>query len=156
MFRQKIISKITARAFEPATEAASKPARYGVYTFNDAAQIERLPKDVYKKLKQTIRDRSDLDPEIAESVALAMKDWAIQQGATHYTHWFQPLTGTTAAKHDAFITPQLNGLPVMEFSGKQLIKGESDASSFPSGGLRSTFEARGYTALGPNFTGFCH
>ena len=107
---------------------------------------ERLPKSVYKKLKQTIEDGAELDPSIADVVAHAMKDWAIERGATHYSHWFQPLTGVTAEKHDAFISvPDAAGRVIMEFSGKELIKGEPDASSFPSGGLRSTFEARGYT-----------
>ena len=114
--------------------------------FNDKAMQERLPKSVYKKLKKTIEDGAELDPSIADVVAHAMKDWAIERGATHYSHWFQPLTGITAEKHDAFISvPDSNGRVIMEFSGKELIKGEPDASSFPSGGLRSTFEARGYT-----------
>lgn len=119
---------------------------FGKNVFNDAAMQERLPKSVYKKLKQTIEDGTELDPSIADVVAHAMKDWAIERGATHYSHWFQPLTGITAEKHDAFISvPDAAGRVIMEFSGKELIKGEPDASSFPSGGLRSTFEARGYT-----------
>ena len=119
---------------------------FGKNVFNDTAMKERLPKSVYKKLKQTIEDGAELDPSIADVVAHAMKDWAIQRGATHYSHWFQPLTGVTAEKHDAFISvPDAAGRVIMEFSGKELIKGEPDASSFPSGGLRSTFEARGYT-----------
>lgn len=119
---------------------------FGKNVFNDTAMRERLPKSVYKKLKQTIEDGTELDPSIADVVAHAMKDWAIERGATHYSHWFQPLTGVTAEKHDAFISvPDGNGKVIMEFSGKELIKGEPDASSFPSGGLRSTFEARGYT-----------
>jgi glutamine synthetase len=108
---------------------------------------ERLPKDVFKKMKKTIEEGADLDPSIAGAVAHAMKEWAIEHGATHYTHWFQPLTGVTAEKHDSFISaPGADGKVIMEFSGKELIKGEPDASSFPSGGLRATFEARGYTA----------
>ena len=119
---------------------------FGKNVFHDTAIKERLPKSVYKKLKQTIEDGAELDPSIADVVAHAMKDWAIERGATHYSHWFQPLTGVTAEKHDAFISvPDAAGRVIMEFSGKELIKGEPDASSFPSGGLRSTFEARGYT-----------
>ena len=120
---------------------------FGKNVFNESVMRERLPKSVFKKLKQTIEDGTELDPSIADVVAHAMKDWAIERGATHYTHWFQPLTGITAEKHDSFISvPGHDGKIIMEFSGKELIKGESDASSFPSGGLRATFEARGYTA----------
>lgn len=120
---------------------------FGTNVFNDTVMRERLPKQVYKELKKTIDEGKDLDPMVAEVVANAMKDWAIEKGATHYTHWFQPLTGTTAEKHDAFVSaPNAQGKILMEFSGKELIKGEPDASSFPSGGLRATFEARGYTA----------
>lgn len=119
---------------------------FGKNVFNDTVMRERLPKSVYKKLKQTIEDGKELDPSIADVVAHAMKDWAIDHGATHYTHWFQPLTGITAEKHDSFISvPGPDGKVRMDFSGKELIKGEPDASSFPSGGLRATFEARGYT-----------
>ena len=108
---------------------------------------ERLPKNVYKKLKKIIAEGGDLDLQTADMIAHEMKEWAIEKGATHYTHWFQPLTGITAEKHDAFVThPDEEGKMLMDFSGKELIKGESDASSFPSGGLRATFEARGYTA----------
>jgi len=114
--------------------------------FNDAVMRERLPKATYKALKKTIEDGKALDPDVAEVVANAMKDWAIEKGATHYTHWFQPMTGLTAEKHDSFISPTADGKVIMEFSGKELIKGEPDASSFPSGGIRATFEARGYTA----------
>ena len=122
------------------------PEIFGKNVFNDAVMKERLPKNVYRKLKKTIEDGAELDPSIADVVAHAMKDWAVERGATHYSHWFQPLTGITAEKHDAFISvPDANGRVIMEFSGKELIKGEPDASSFPSGGLRSTFEARGYT-----------
>lgn len=119
---------------------------FGSNVFNDEAMKKRLPKDTYKSLKKTISQGIALAPEVADVVASAMKDWAIEKGATHYTHWFQPLTGTTAEKHDSFISPTESGGVVMEFSGKQLIQGEPDASSFPSGGLRATFEARGYTA----------
>lgn len=119
---------------------------FGSDVFNDATMKERLPKKTYQALKKTIENGEDLDPSVAEVVANAMKDWAIERGATHYTHWFQPMTGVTAEKHDSFINPCGDGQVLMEFSGKELIKGEPDASSFPSGGLRATFEARGYTA----------
>ena len=119
---------------------------FAIDVFNDAIMVERLPKKTYAALKKTIENGEDLDPGIAEIVANAMKDWAIERGATHYTHWFQPMTGITAEKHDSFISPTNNGKVIMEFSGKELVKGEPDASSFPSGGLRATFEARGYTA----------
>ncbi|MDF2511949.1 MAG: glutamine synthetase catalytic region [Herbinix sp.] len=119
---------------------------FGSDVFNDATMVERLPKKTYAALKKTIENGEDLDPSVAEVVANAMKDWAIERGATHYTHWFQPMTGITAEKHDSFINPTSDGKIIMEFSGKELIKGEPDASSFPSGGLRATFEARGYTA----------
>ena len=119
---------------------------FGENVFNEHAMRERLPKKVYKELHKTIDEGKELDPMTAEVVASAMRDWAMEKGATHYTHWFQPLTGFTAEKHDSFITaPDEDGNVLMEFSGKELIKGEPDASSFPSGGLRSTFEARGYT-----------
>ena len=120
---------------------------FGCDVFNDSVMEERLPKKVYKELKKTIEEGKELSPEVADVVAHEMKEWAIEKGATHYSHWFQPLTGVTAEKHDAFITaPKENGKVLMSFSGKELVKGESDASSFPSGGLRATFEARGYTA----------
>ena len=120
---------------------------FGCDVFNDAVMEARLPKKVYKELKKTIEEGKELSLEVADVVAHEMKEWAIEKGATHYSHWFQPLTGVTAEKHDAFITaPKENGKVLMSFSGKELIKGESDASSFPSGGLRATFEARGYTA----------
>ncbi len=129
------------------TEFKSVAGIFGEDVFNDTVMQERLPKKVYKELRKTIDEGKDLDPMIAEVVADAMKDWAIEKGATHYTHWFQPLTGITAEKHDSFISPtRKDGKILMEFSGKELIKGEPDASSFPSGGLRATFEARGYTA----------
>lgn len=118
---------------------------FGTMVFNDKAMQERLPEDVYKALKKTMSQGKSLDPSIANTVAAAMKEWAIEKGATHFTHWFQPLTGITAEKHDSFISPTEDGNVIMEFSGKELIKGEGDASSFPSGGLRNTFEARGYT-----------
>ena len=119
---------------------------FGANVFNDEAMQVYLPKAVFKKLKKTIEDGRELDNDIADSVAHGMKEWAIDRGATHYTHWFQPLTGVTAEKHDSFISAPKNGKVIMEFSAKELTKGESDASSFPSGGLRATFEARGYTA----------
>jgi len=122
---------------------------FGSMVFNDDVMRERLPKEVYKSLTKTIATGRTIDASVADVVANAMKDWAIEKGATHYTHWFQPLTGVTAEKHDAFLSPVDNCKVVMEFSGKELIKGESDASSFPSGGLRATFEARGYTAWDP-------
>ena len=117
--------------------------------FSEDVMRERLPKDVYKSLVNTIATGKEIDAGIADVVAGAMKDWAISLGATHFTHWFQPLTGVTAEKHDAFLSPVDGGKAIMEFSGKELIKGEPDASSFPSGGLRATFEARGYTAWDP-------
>ena len=120
---------------------------FGENVFNDAVMQERLPKKIYKKLHEVMEEGKELDLETADVVAHEMKEWAIEKGATHYTHWFQPLTGVTAEKHDSFITaPMPNGKVLMSFSGKELIKGEPDASSFPSGGLRATFEARGYTA----------
>ncbi|MGV1099960.1 glutamine synthetase III family protein [Thiovibrio sp. JS02] len=122
------------------------PELFGANVFNDKVMKERLPKETYKALRKTIDTGSNLAPEVASVVANAMKDWAIEKGASHYTHWFQPLTGATAEKHDSFISPTADGGVIMEFSGKQLIQGEPDASSFPSGGLRVTFEARGYTA----------
>ena len=125
---------------QPVTEV------YGSNVFSDAVMRARLPKAIYKALKETMDGGKALDPSVADAVANAMKDWAIERGATHFTHWFQPLTGLTAEKHDAFIVPTADGRAILEFSGKELIKGEPDASSFPSGGIRATFEARGYTA----------
>lgn len=119
---------------------------FGIDVFNDSVMRERLPKPIYAKLRKTIENDEDLDLEIAGAVAHAMKEWALERGATHYTHWFQPMTGITAEKHDSFIVPTKEGGVIMEFSGKELVKGEPDASSFPSGGIRATFEARGYTA----------
>ena len=127
---------------------------FGINVFNDSVMRERLPEDVYKILKSTMKEGKGIDNSIADTVANAMKDWAIEKGATHYTHWFQPLTGITAEKHDSFISPTDDGHIIMEFSGKELIKGEPDASSFPSGGLRATFEARGYTAWDPSSYAF--
>lgn len=128
------------------TSGATVPQLFGANVFNDQVMRERLPKETYRALQKTINTGAPLQPEVAAVVANAMKDWAIERGATHYTHWFQPLTGSTAEKHDSFIAPAMDGSVIMEFSGKQLIQGEPDASSFPSGGLRVTFEARGYTA----------
>ena len=128
---------------------AKIPELFGSAVFNEDVMRDRLPKDVYKSLTRTIALGRTLDPSIAGYVATAMKEWAIEKGATHYTHWFQPLTGVTAEKHDSFVSPVGDCKIIMEFSGKELIKGESDASSFPSGGLRATFEARGYTAWDP-------
>lgn len=127
---------------------------FGCNAFNEATMRQRLPKETYKALKKTIEKGTALDSSLAEIVASAMKDWAIEKGATHYTHWFQPMTGITAEKHDSFISPTGDGTVIMEFSGKELIKGEPDASSFPSGGLRATFEARGYTAWDPTSYAF--
>lgn len=127
----------------------SVPEIFGCDVFNEAVMSERLPTDVYASLKKTIEEGKHLDLSLANSVAAVMKDWAVEKGATHYTHWFQPMTGITAEKHDGFISPSGDGHVIMEFSGKELIKGETDASSFPSGGLRATFEARGYTAWDP-------
>ena len=127
---------------------------FGCLVFDDKLMKERLDGKIYQKLRKTIDDGEQLSLTVANAVAVAMKDWAIEKGATHYTHWFQPLTGITAEKHDSFISPSLDGRIIMEFSGKELIKGEPDASSFPSGGLRATFEARGYTAWDPTSYAF--
>ena len=127
---------------------------FGSNVFNDAVMQERLPKDTYKALKKTIDEGRRLDPDVAAVVAHAMKDWAVEKGVTHYTHWFQPMTGITAEKHDSFISPKDGGQIILSFSGKELVRGEPDASSFPSGGLRSTFEARGYTAWDPTSYAF--
>ena len=130
------------------------PELFGSMVFNDSIMRERLPKETYRSLKKTMERGSRIDPDVANVVANAMKDWAIEKGATHFTHWFQPMTGITAEKHDSFISPTPDGRVIMEFSGKELIKGEPDASSFPSGGLRATFEARGYTAWDPTAYAF--
>ena len=128
------------------TEAINVAEIFGQNVFDDTVMQERLPKKIYKNLKHTIEEGRELDLETADVIAHEMKEWAIEKGATHYTHWFLPLTGVTAEKHDSFISaPQPSGKVLMSFSGKELIKGEPDASSFPSGGLRATFEARGYT-----------
>ena len=127
---------------------------FGSLVFNDAVMQERLPKAVYKSLHETIANGKDIDPTVADVVASAMREWAVEHGATHYTHWFQPMTGITAEKHDSFLSPDGSGGAILEFSGKELIKGEPDASSFPSGGLRATFEARGYTAWDPTSYAF--
>ena len=136
------------------TAAMNVPDMFGSMVFNDAAMKSKLPKDVYMKLKETIDSGVALDPTVADVVANAMMDWAMEKGATHFSHWIQPMTGITAEKHDSFITPVPGGKVMMDFSGKELIKGESDASSFPSGGLRATFEARGYTAWDPTSYAF--
>ena len=130
------------------------PEIYGSLVFNDKIMREKLPKDMYKALKKTIENGTHLELDVANSVAVAMKEWALEHGATHYTHWFQPMTNFTAEKHDSFISPTSDGQVIMDFSGKELVKGEPDASSFPSGGLRSTFEARGYTAWDPTSPAF--
>lgn len=127
---------------------------YGSLVFNDKIMREKLPKDIYRALRKTIDNNTHLELDVANAVAVAMKEWAVENGATHFTHWFQPLTGFTAEKHDSFITPVGGGEIIMDFSGKELIKGEPDASSFPSGGLRATFEARGYTAWDPTSPAF--
>ena len=130
------------------------PEMFGSNVFNDQVMQEKLPKETYKALKKTIQNGEPLDISLANTVANAMKDWAVEKGCTHYTHWFQPMTGVTAEKHDSFISPVGNGKVIMEFSGKELIKGEPDASSFPSGGIRATFEARGYTTWDPTSPAF--
>ncbi len=130
------------------------PELYGSMIFSDRIMRNKLPKDVYKALRKTIENGTHLELDVANSVAVAMKEWAVENGATHYTHWFQPMTGFTAEKHDSFISPSGEGEVIMDFSGKELVKGEPDASSFPSGGLRATFEARGYTAWDPTSPAF--
>ena len=127
---------------------------FGSDVFNEAVMKARLPKAIFKELMKVMHGDAELTLPIAEVVASTMKDWAVEKGATHYTHWFQPMTGITAEKHDSFISPVGDGTVIMEFSGKELIKGEPDASSFPSGGLRATFEARGYTAWDPTSYAF--
>ncbi len=160
MSKARTEARTKARTSKPAhgqsgaTKGADAGELFGSKVFGLDTMRRRLPKDVYKKLALTIRDGKRLDPEIADVVANAMKDWAIENGATHYTHWFQPMTGLTAEKHDAFLSPSPDGQGISEFSGKMLISGEPDASSFPSGGIRSTFEARGYTAWDPTSPAF--
>lgn len=130
------------------------PEYFGCLVFDDRVMRARLSADTYHSLKKTVKEGQRLDSTLADAVAKAMKDWATEQGATHFTHWFQPLTGITAEKHASFISPAPDGGVIMDFSGKELIKGEPDASSFPSGGLRATFEARGYTAWDPTSPAF--
>ena len=130
-------------------EKSNVPEIFGSMVFDDRVMRARLSDDVYESLRKTIDENQKLDVSVAEAVATEMRSWAVEKGATHFTHWFQPLTGVTAEKHDSFISPSPDGGVIMEFSGKELIKGEPDASSFPSGGLRATFEARGYTAWDP-------
>jgi glutamine synthetase len=136
------------------TDELRMPELFGALVFNDSVQRQRLPRAVYETLRRTIDAGAELDPHIADAVANAMREWAIEHGATHFTHWFQPMTGLTAQKHDSFIRPTSDGRALLEFSGKELIKGEPDASSFPSGGIRATFEARGYTAWDPTSPAF--
>ncbi len=142
---------LTTRNATAASQQQQRRAteEFGSLTFNEEVQRARLPKDVFRALRRSIAHGEPLDPSIADTVASALKDWAVEHGATHYTHWFQPMTGITAEKHDSFLNPTPDGRAVAEFSGKELVKGEPDASSFPSGGMRSTFEARGYTAWDP-------
>ena len=128
---------------------------FGSLVFDDRVMKSMLPANVYASLRKTIDEEKKLESGVADAVAAAMRDWAVEHGATHFTHWFQPLTGVTAEKHDSFISPSPDGGVIMEFSGKELIKGEPDASSFPSGGLRATFEARGYTAWDPTSYSRC-
>ena len=135
-------------------KTTSVPEIYGSLVFSDRVMRERLPKDIYRAVHKTIQNGTHLELDVANSVAAVMKEWAIENGATHFTHWFQPMTGLTAEKHDSFISPEGDGTVIMEFSGKELVKGEPDASSFPSGGLRATFEARGYTAWDPSSPAF--
>src|SRR5262245_32713945 len=146
--RQEAISAIANKGFKPAvSDSGVQPEElFGSEVFGFAAMKAHLPKHVFKSLKRTVETGEALDPLIADVVAAAMKDWAVAKGATHYAHVFQPLTGATAEKHDSFLTPDGEGGALSEFSGKALVQGEPDASSFPSGGIRSTFEARGYTA----------
>jgi glutamine synthetase len=139
-------STALGRANTPVRKASEE---YGSLTFNEEAQRTRLPKDVYRALRRAVAQGEPLDASVADTIASALKDWAVEHGATHYTHWFQPMTGITAEKHDSFLSPSADGRAVAEFNGRELIKGEPDASSFPSGGMRSTFEARGYTAWDP-------
>ncbi len=149
------ISNALPREFADCSGGANRlPDEYGRYVFNDQVQRQRLPKPVYQALRKTIDTGAPLAPDVADAVASAMKEWAIENGATHYTHWFQPMTGSTAEKHDSFLEPVGDGSAILEFSGRQLSQGEPDASSFPTGGLRATFEARGYTAWDPTSPAF--
>ncbi len=151
---QKMAAESRARHEERPVASIELPEQFGAHVFNDTVQRQCLPKPVYRALRRTIEKGEELDPAVADIVANAMKDWALDHGATHFTHWFQPMTGLTAEKHDSFLTPTADGRGLMEFSGKELIKGEPDASSFPSGGIRATFEARGYTAWDPTSPAF--
>ena len=139
---------------EKMCSTAGLPEIFGSLVFNDQVMKERLPKEVYQAVHETAKNGTHLKLEVANTVATVMKNWAVEHGATHFTHWFQPMTGLTAEKHDSFITPIGDGKIIMDFSGKELVKGEPDASSFPSGGLRATFEARGYTAWDPSSPAF--
>ncbi len=154
--RQSAVSSVNAWKADGHPPVVEKPMTeyYGCNVFSDKVMQERLPDKVYKALCETIRKGAPLDPTVADSVAEAMKEWAIEKGATHYTHWFQPMTGLTAEKHDSFLAPNFGGPAVLEFSGGELVRGEPDASSFPSGGIRATFEARGYTAWDPTSPAF--
>lgn len=158
--RQDVVRSIASDSFLDQREDTSGMGGqslsdlYGRYVFNDQVQQQRLPDGVYKALRETIESSAKLDPDIASEVARAMKTWAIEHGATHYTHWFQPMTGLTAEKHDSFLKPTADGQAILKFSGRELSQGEPDASSFPSGGLRATFEARGYTAWDPTSPAF--
>jgi glutamine synthetase len=155
--RQNAIAAVTSRPADVARVNASEtPVRqlFGINVFSDEVMRSRLPETVYRTLRNTIRKGAALDPTIADVVASAMKEWAMERGATHYTHWFQPMTGLTAEKHDSFLSPTDAGTAIAEFSGKELVRGEPDASSFPSGGIRATFEARGYTAWDPTSPAF--
>ena len=136
------------------TDHVSVTDLFGSMVFDEATMKSKLPKETFKMMQASLHYGKRLDPQTASVVANAMKDWAIEKGATHYTHWFQPMTGITAEKHDSFISPTADGKIIMEFSGKELVRGEPDASSFPSGGLRATFEARGYTAWDPTSFAF--
>ena len=140
--------------FQEDSLMSSVTEEFGSLVFGDTTMKEKLPKETYRAMQRTIKIGKHLDLEVANVVANAMKDWAIEKGATHFTHWFQPMTGITAEKHDSFISPTDDGKVIMEFSGKELVRGEPDASSFPSGGLRATFEARGYTAWDPSSYAF--
>ena len=135
-------------------EMQKVPEIFGSMVFDDRVMRSRLPQDIYQSLRKTIEENAPLQISVAEAVADEMRSWAVERGATHFTHWFQPLTGVTAEKHDSFISPSPDGSIIMDFSGKGLLKGEPDASSFPSGGLRATFEARGYTAWDPTSYAF--
>jgi glutamine synthetase len=153
--RQTAVNSIVTSAGPVADEAPDSPADlFGSLVFGDQVQRDRLPRGVYQALRRTIERGETLNPKIADAVAIAMKDWAVENGATHFTHWFQPMTGLTAEKHDSFLVPSEGGRGILEFRGSELVQGEPDASSFPSGGIRATFEARGYTAWDPTSPAF--